>query len=284
MICKCLDFLPTDTLEESAVAIKEAVVEAATEALTAIPMQLAEKLKDPSMAFYAVYQEARHQGSTVLEAKRQATEKFMELLKEKKEDAKESMGEAKISTEGARDTAKKALEMGKKKALQAMRNGMNEQICGVVEGIVEDAGSAAVALILERVPALQVLGQQMIEEIANEKLLEYLMPSLEDKAGSIVTKLLGEGTEEEEEEEEEDEEGAMSPGDAWALLKETTAEPMEAKKDLVTFDADNELKVEKVPVITAQEMGAKGFYDAKTGNMEKGQVLALKKSRAQAQI
>jgi len=40
VICKCLDFLPTDTLEESAVAIKEAVVEATSEALTGIPNSL----------------------------------------------------------------------------------------------------------------------------------------------------------------------------------------------------------------------------------------------------
>ena len=37
VIGECLGFLPTDMLEESAVATKEAVVEATSEALTAIP-------------------------------------------------------------------------------------------------------------------------------------------------------------------------------------------------------------------------------------------------------
>jgi len=40
VIGKCLGFLPTDMLEESAVAIKEAVVEATSEALSAIPNSL----------------------------------------------------------------------------------------------------------------------------------------------------------------------------------------------------------------------------------------------------
>ena len=37
VIGKCLSFLPADMLHESAVAIKETVVEATSEALTAIP-------------------------------------------------------------------------------------------------------------------------------------------------------------------------------------------------------------------------------------------------------
>jgi hypothetical protein len=220
-------------------------------------MVLADKLKDPTATFFDVLLEAKKAGKSMDEARQEAVAAFVEKLKEAKEEAMDSLAGGMPKLELSADAAKKAIgdafASGKEQALQAMRDTMNDEVLGVLEGLVEEAGIMAVEVVLEKAPMLKALGQERLEEKVNGLLLEKIMPTLEDKVGAIVAKFLGEGEEEEEEEggegeEEEEEEGGMASVYAsMASVKEATVAKVEPKKDLVTFTDNGDVKTEKVP-------------------------------------
>merc|ERR1719178_394462 len=105
------------------------------------------------------------------------------------------MPKLELSADAAKKAIGDALASGKEQALQAMRDTMNDEVLGVLEGLVEEAGIMAVEVVLEKAPMLKALGQERLEEKVNGLLLEKIMPTLEDKVGAIVAKFLGEGEE-----------------------------------------------------------------------------------------
>ena len=249
-------------LKKYAENITKIIVKCALEALINIPIELAKKLQLPAMEFYVTFNSERMHKHSMVESKNAGMTAFMTTLKSsmsKKDSALvERMKTFSADKLEIKNTIQeKGKELAKETAKEIMtqlKDTMTETICELLEEQIEKAGSMAVKRLMDEIdgiPGMNLLPQGEVEEIANGRLLALLMPTIEERVGELVDKVLG-GEEEEDDEEEEDEDeeevdGLMSPIDAWRMVEKAAGAKMDSKQIDVELAEDGSL-VKKVTI------------------------------------